>query len=264
MKKNLTAALLGLVLATSLPAQFQWEARKSISGISEGISADPLGRFYLVRNGMLIKYSGSGDSLASWSDPSKGAITRIDATDPLRTLVLQQDFNLLRFLSNRLSPLSDPIGLDQLGITDPLAIATCRQGGFWILDGTSLRLRRYDHQLTLVSETAPLNLPQTSGKNRPLLFESGSRLWLIIPGEEIRQFDAFGNPLYRLPMKVVSASPAGEEILLTYPDKLVLFSDPALPGKTLLEWPKSPLLEGCMQNHQLWIRTSGEVIILSR
>src|SRR3989339_558923 len=101
MRKFLAAGLLGLVLAISLPAQVPWEPRKSVGGVSEGISADPLGRFYIVRNGMLIKYSGSGDSLASWSDPAKGAITRIDATDPLRTMVLQQDFNLIRFLSNQ-------------------------------------------------------------------------------------------------------------------------------------------------------------------
>ncbi len=263
MRKFMAAGLFGLMLAISLPAQVSWEPRKSIGGVSEGISADPLGRFYRVSNGMLIKYSGSGDSLASWSDPSKGAITRIDATDPLKTMVLQQDFNLIRFLSNQLSPLSDPISLDELGITHPLAVASCNQGGFWILDGTSLRLLRYDHQLALVSESAPLNLPPSFEKSRLLLFESGTRLWLIIPGAEIRQFDAFGNPLRRIPVAVVSASPAGEEILLTYPDKLVLFSDPALPGKTLLEWPGAPLLGACVQNNQLWIRTAQEVIIFS-
>ena len=47
----------------------------------------------------------------------------IDTGDPMRILVYQKDFNLLRFLNNRLASLSGLIRLDDLGLTYPQYLA---------------------------------------------------------------------------------------------------------------------------------------------
>ncbi len=233
-------------------------------GASDLIAAEPTGSLYIVREGILTRFSENGDSLFTWTDPASGAITWIDVSDPLRILVYQKDFNLLRFLNNRLAPLSDPVRLDQLGIPEPMALATSRQGGFWVLDGTTLRLCRYDHQLHRQTESSPLDIQEPASRNVIRLFESSGRLWLHLPGSEIRQFDLFGNLVRRIPLKVQSISPFGDQLLLVRPGGVSLFADPFLPESPLLQWPESTLLDACLQKDCWLVRTSREVLLLRR
>lgn len=245
-------------------AQDLWDTYKMIGGAPESLTADPLGNFYLVKRGILIKYSATGDSLASWSDPSKGPITLVDATDPLRILLYHRDFNLIHFLNNRLTPLSEPVSPDAIGITQTLTVAVSNQGGFWILDGTTRRIRRYDAQLKMVSESAPLDFPVLKDPFAMRMFEAGNRLCLLIPNKEIRVFDPFGNFLKTFPLKVNAATYADNRLLLTRTGQVSLFASQEEPEQVMYVWEESALLESAFYKDYLWIRTPREVIILSR
>ena len=262
MKCRIGLLLLLLFCSANLNGQQDPSVLRSWPGTAERIAADPSGKIYLVRNGILTCFTEQGDSLYSWSDPASGRITGIDLTDPLRLLVYQKDFNLLRFLNNRLAPLAEAISLDQLDIPHPLALATSRQGGFWVLDGTTLRLRRYDHQLNLRVESSPLILPDSAGVKGIQLIESADRIWLLVTGVEIRQFDSFGNFVRRIPLKVNFISPYGEQLLLVRTDRITLLSDAFLPETPVLEWPRNTLLEAILLNDRMLLRTAREVILI--
>ncbi len=264
MKRILTTVLGVLIISLILPAQVDPEPVKSWSGASELITADLLGQVYIVKTGNLTKYSETGDSLFTWSDPGSGSITWVDASDPLRILVFYSDFNLVRFLNNRLAPLSDPIKLDNLNITHPLALASSRQGGFWILDGTTLRLRYFDYLLNLQVESAPLRFAGNQPLNGLRLIESANRLWLHIPGQEIRQYDLFANLIRRIPVTAPSVSLYGQQLLFVYPDKLTLFSDPFIPETSLTQWSGNPLLDAYLLDKRLLVRTAREVVLINR
>jgi hypothetical protein len=229
-----------------------------------GISADPLGQYYIVNSGSLIKYDSSGDSTYSWSEPQTGRITLIDTGDPMRILVYQKDFNLLRFLNNRLAPLSGTISLDDLGLTAPLALAISRQGGFWVLDGTSYRIRYIDQQMKTMAESQPLDLP--SGLDSPgyRMVETGDQVLLFIPEREIQVFDLFANPVKKIPLKAPSYTVNGNRILLVYPDRIMLWKDPVTPEETLFSRTGADIREACLFQNKLLIRTSHQVILITR
>ena len=231
---------------------------------AERISADPLGNFYIVSSGSLVRFDPEGDSAYSWSDPASGRITLADSGDPLRTLIYHKDFNMIRFLNNRLAPLSEPVRLDDLGITSPLAIAISRQGGFWVLDGSTYRIRYIDRQLKIVVESEPLNLLSGSGTPDYRLIESGDQVFLLLPGREIQVFDLFANFVKKIPVKASSFSCYGQLILLVFPDKILLRSDPVTPDVTVFLSGGADILEACMTQDKLLVRTSTRVILFRR
>jgi hypothetical protein len=264
MKRILSTGFGALIISLILPAQVDPLLVKSWPGESELITADLLGQVYIVKTGNLTKYSETGDSLFTWSDPASGSINWVDASDPLRILVFHRDFNLVRFLNNRLAPLSDPIKLDNLNITNPLALASSRQGGFWILDGTTLRLRYFDYLLNLQVESSPQSFAGTQPLSGLRLIESADRLWLHIPGQEIRQYDLFANLIRRIPVTAAAVSLYGQQLLFVYPDKLTLFSDPFVPEISLTPWSGNPLLDAYVLDKRLLVRTTREVMLINR
>jgi hypothetical protein len=231
---------------------------------SGGISVDPLGQNYIISAGSLIKYHPGGDSAYSWSDPQSGGITLIDTGDPMRILVYQKDFNLLRFLNNRLAPLSGPLRLDDLGLTAPLALAVCRRGGFWVLDGSTYRLRMIDPQLNTVVESVPLNLLSGGGSMDYRMIESADQLLLLIPGREILVFDLFANLVKKIPLRVPSFNVYGNRILLVYPDRILLWKDPVTPEEMVHAGTGDPILEACLNHDHLLVRTRDRVLLITR
>ncbi|TSA37652.1 MAG: hypothetical protein D4R64_05520 [Porphyromonadaceae bacterium] len=230
---------------------------------ADRISADPLGQYYIISAGSLVRYDSKGDSAYSWSEPQTGRITMIDTGDPMRILVYQKDFNLLRFLNNRLAPLSGPIRLDDLGLTAPLALAISRQGGFWVLDGSTFRIRHIDQQLKTVVESVPLNLPSGTDSTGFRMIESGDQILLLIPGREIQVLDLFANMIKKIPLKVPSFNVYGNRILLVFPDKIVLWKDPVSPEETLFARSGADIREAFLIQNKLLIRTSDQVILMS-
>ncbi|MFA5815891.1 MAG: hypothetical protein WC865_09765 [Bacteroidales bacterium] len=230
---------------------------------ADRISADPLGQYYIISTGSLVKYDSRGDSAYSWSEPQTGRITMIDTGDPMRILVYQKDFNLLRFLNNRLAPLSGQIRLDDLGLTAPLALAVSRQGGFWVLDGSTFRIRHIDQQLKTVVESVPLNLPSGPDSSGYRMIESGDQILLLIPGQEIQVFDLFANLIKKIPLKVPSFNVYGNRILLVYPDKIVLWKDPVTPEETVFGRSGADIREAFLIQNKLLIRTSDKVILIT-
>lgn len=231
---------------------------------ADRISADPLGQCYIVSAGILVKYDARGDSAYSWSEPQSGHITAVDTGDPMRILVYQKDFNLLRFLNNRLAQLSGPVRLDDLGLISPLALAVSHQGGFWALDGTTFRLRYFDQQLKTVLESKPLNLPSGTIAEEYRLIESGDRIFLLVPGREIQVFDLFANLIKKIPLKVPSFNIYGTRILLVYPDRIMLWKDPVTPEVNLFSRSGADIREACLIQNTLLIRTGQKVVLISR
>jgi hypothetical protein len=231
---------------------------------AEKITTDPLSQHYLVSGGTLVKYDTEGDSAYSWSDPPSGRIAMIDASDPMRILVYQKDFNLVRFLNNRLAPISSPIRLDDIGITSTLALATAHQGGFWIVDGSNRRLKLMGQQLETLLESAPLTLSVSPGTSEYKMIETGDRVFLLIPDECILEFDLFANLVRRIPIKAPSFDVAANKILLVYPEKIILWTDPVTDPVELVNLPGAGIREACLSQKHLLIRTSKKVILLKR
>ncbi len=268
---RLSICLLGLMICTIARSPSQNPSNPAVShdtlkvwNISaDRISADPLGQYYIIQAGALVRYDSKGDSAYSWSDPQGGRITFTDTGDPMRILVYQKDFNLLRFLNNRLAPMAGPYRLDDLGLVAPLALAVSLQGGFWVLDGSTYRIRYFDQQLNPGVESQPLNLPVNSGLTGYKLIESGDELYLLIPGKEIQVFDLFTNLIRKIPLQVTSLNVYGNLMLLVYPNRIALWKDPVTPEEILFRSSGMDIREACLFQNKLFIRTSGKVVLIA-
>jgi len=166
---------------------------------ASGISADRLGFIYIHTPGQLVKYSPAGDSLYSWSNPLLGNIGRICTLDPMKTLIFIADFNQILFLDKTLSPIADPVNLDDTGFTGVTAASTSKLGGYWIFQGSSRQIIRIGADNRPIARSMPVNVA-SGNPDRALLIESGDQLLLVIPGVEIHEFDLFGNFIRKTPL----------------------------------------------------------------
>lgn len=239
-----------------------WDTVKVWSSPADFIASDHLDYFYRVTGDLLIKHDAAGDSLYSWSSPASGRITRIDVSDPLRILVYHPDFNIVRFLNNRLAPLADPVKLDDAGIVNTLAICMARQGGFWVLDGSTLRLKYFDKSLDPVIESAPLTRPPGSDEIPPELTESGDKLYLNFPGREIQVFDLFGNYIKRIPIRALSINIMNNLILYVTDSGLFIRTDPMSPDMKIYSSGPGEILQACLQGNILMVRLADRVLLL--
>ncbi|MFO7617493.1 MAG: hypothetical protein R6V75_09600 [Bacteroidales bacterium] len=234
----------------------RWEGRY------DQVACDPAGNIYLARGAALVKYGPAGDSLYSWSDPESGRISRADAGDPFRILVYQPDFNRLRLLNNRLAPLSPVIHVDDLGITNPLALCSSRQGGLWILDGNSLRINYFDQHHHLISESAPCPLGEEPVTGPISLLEQADRLYLHLPGREILVFDLFGNLIRKIPLQATSLDADGQRLMLATGSRVVSWKDPVEPVATLAEIPGEAILQAVRCRSNLLVRLDNRVLLI--
>jgi hypothetical protein len=259
--------LIGLLLGGLSPAPAagaESDTLRSWQTPATAISSDPLGQFYIVRGSLVVRYDSNGDSTCSWSEASTGPVTLIDSGDPMRILIYQKDFNLLRFLNNRLAPISEAIRLDDLGISNPLAIAAAREGGFWVLDGFTMRLRHIGPQLNTVVESMPVDLPAGSAAAACRMAEAGDRIYLLLPGLEIRVFDLFANPLKRIPVKAIDFRPYGNSLLLVRPEAVTIRKDPVTEEEPVFLSPGREIRQACLLPQKLLLSTSAGVYLLSR
>ncbi len=159
---------------------------------ANGISSDRLGFIYIHTSRQLIKYSASGDSIYSWSNPLLGNLGRICTLDPLRTLVFLPDFNQIIFLDNTLSPLADPVNLDDAGFPGVTAAATSKLGGYWIFQGSSQQIIKIGADNRPITRSVPISI-SSGNADKAILIESDDKLLLVIPENEILEFDLFGS-----------------------------------------------------------------------
>ncbi len=250
-------ALAGQPLAPS-DSDTLWKS----SGQYDQMACDPNGNFYLVKGPTLIKFSPSGDSLYSWSDPESGRISRVDAQNPFRIMVYHSDFNRIRLLNNRLAPLSPPTEVDELGIPNPLALCSSRQGGIWIFDGNELTIKYFDPLYQQALTSAPCSLGTQPTRGQMSLLERADRLYLHIPDQEILVFDLFGNLIRKLSLRAASLDVFESKLVMASDNRVILWKDAVTPALTLAEMSTQPVLQSLKCRNNLLIRLADRVLLL--
>jgi len=194
------------------------EAQEPVHTFSESfemVASDPLGHFYLIREGQINKVDSLGKVLYTFSDPGKGNVSWLDASDPFRILVYFRSFNQVLFLDRTLSPLGDPVRLDNLEIFIPAGICRSSQGGFWLVDQTSGSLVHLDSELKYRVNIRLSGIEMDRDEAWFPMLEWKERLYICHPERQVFQFDLFGKHLKNIPAKVMNISSLGNSLLLT-------------------------------------------------
>ncbi len=189
----------------------QAEERYTVEGKFRIAGLDIHGNSYVVSQNTLYKYDVRGTHVFNYSDNSKGNISHINVSNPLKITVLFGDIGILTLLDNTLSPIGE-VNLHQINISDPLAVCTADDSGFWVYDASTgvFSMIGWNGQIIRQSVNAG-RLFSTPFYPRDMVMYSGHILALAENGEVI-VLDNTGNILRIIPdedQRLVSIGASG-------------------------------------------------------
>jgi hypothetical protein len=153
---------------------------------------DNLGYYYFAEGSKLIQTDSEFNSLYEFSNKSYGDISIIDVSNPFQILVFYKDFNVLLFFDNKLSPLRDPIVLDDLGLYSIDAVCSTTTGSFRVYDNQTSTVITIGNDLSIVQKGT--NLYSLAGDQKAIaLKETANFVFLQTENSWIIRMDKFGN-----------------------------------------------------------------------
>ncbi len=174
---------------------------KTIPIKAEHITTDYLGNIYISTGDELIKYDSNGEVFKKFSDKTLGNITNVDASNPLKILLFYKDFSRILLLDDMLSPNSNTIFLDKIGLEQSTLACSSHNNGIWVYNQQNFELTRLDQNLVKTIQTG--NLSQVLGVeiHPNYLTQYNNWLYLNNPETGILVFDIYGTYYKTVPIK---------------------------------------------------------------
>ena len=217
-----------MVLMTSLNS-LQAQTGHSRAGLD--------GFHYVWTDTELQKINNQAQVQWSWQKPAGGPISWIDPANPFRILVFVKQSSQVYWLNNKLILLSGPVFLPDLGITDPLAVASARDGGIWVIDAASGYLIKLDNKRQKRLE-APLKYDLNSQTGQLIqLAEWKDYLAILLPGQSLLIADLYGQVIKKIKTSAVWLDTQQEGLLLTGTDLEEVYQPDSGQLKSLIKKP---------------------------
>lgn len=255
----LSLFIIGILLAFSDAKKF-FPVHTSFIDCND-LTTDNLGNIYLSDNHKLTKLDSSGFSPKIYSDKTRGAISFVDASNPMRILVFYRDFLQIVFLDNMLAPNGDPIKLNNLGFNQVPLCCNSYRGGFWIYDQGNFELIHFTNELQIDRRSG--NILQLTGVtiNPQYLIEQNGQLYLNNKDTGVMVFDEFGTYIKTLGIKPMGSIQVGnEEIVFQKNDKIFSYGlKSLLIDSTLL--PTDAALRARVYNQRLVLMLENQLNI---
>jgi hypothetical protein len=235
--------------------QQNWKPRWTVPVKGNALEVDNLGDVYVLANQDIIKYRSNGQFYRSYSNKSLGNISRIDASNPLKTLVFYRDLSRLVFIDNTLSEQQDNVYLERFGREfASLACTSNDENGFWLFDPVAFSLTRYNQKMNVKAEV--LNINQLTGKtiNPIWMIERGNRLYLVDAKNGILLFDIFGTYLKTIPLIGITKLWVDGDLLIALNEKKEL-TQSTITGmeQKLISLPENDFADICWNAGRLYV-----------
>lgn len=197
----------------------------TIGQAQSGKQKDHLGNTYSWSPTEIKKINPNELVVFSWQNPAGGNISWVDPSDPFRIVAFSKETNTIHQLNNKLSPIGDPILLDEINQYDVIAACRAKKGGFWVLDQSKQSLINLSANLSIQSQTS-VTVPYLDDDETSIqMIEYHQNLLLLIPSHSLIIFDLFGSRINIITTEAeqLQLSPDG---LLLYSHKDTLSYDP--------------------------------------
>lgn len=235
---------------------------KCIDVKADILSTDALGNIYVITEGSLQKYSGNGSLLFTYTSLSDGPASSIDTYDPLKLLVFNAGFSMIKLLDNTLSLRKDPVQLSETGYSNASLVCTSYESGFWIFDPVSNNLIRFDNNMQISQISGNINDLTFAACSPVYMLESDNTLYVSDPTQGILLFDRYGAYLKTIPIKNIKTFQIFGKLLLYSDEKFMK----AFDLKTHEEFSMAlPIMENIIsarvENRMLVVLTSKKLCI---
>lgn len=145
----------------SLPAERTDTAFQQVLQIPGNFSrmeVDALGHIYLLEQGLLKKYTATGDSLSVYNDVRRfGNPTIMDVSNPLKTLLFFKNFTTVVVLDRMLSQRAT-LNLRKMQIFAARSACISYDNEIWVLDEQDFKLKKINENGQLLLESNDLRL----------------------------------------------------------------------------------------------------------
>ena len=158
------------------------------------IALDNLNNIYIYNKNKIDKYTSKGLKLATYSNNQLGEIDKVDASNPLKTLVLHKDQNVLEILDNTLSTeRNTTLDLTNANLYNTSAFTySAIDNGIWFYDQEIFQIIKIDINLNRNYQSGNLlQLLDLDSLHVIDLKEYKNKLYLITPSS-VLIFDNFG------------------------------------------------------------------------
>lgn len=167
------------------------------------ISQDRSGSIYILdaaRN--LLRLDALGRPLDTFSPPTRGRISHIEAWNPMKILLFYEDRQEVLLLDRFLRPISSTAlrDLQYEGIARAATLSA--DDGFWLFDETTLTLAKLDLRLRQKIIETPLNLILDKARfDVRQIREYQNMVYMLDYNSGIYVFDSLGNYKRSIPFK---------------------------------------------------------------
>lgn len=210
-----------LLLITALCCSFSADqSRLRIRAHHNFHTVDNLGNIYTVNEDELVKYLPGGKFFARYSNLRLGAITTVDATNPLKLLVYYRDFQQIVFLDNQLSQNSSQVSLEALGYEQADLVCAGANNSFWVYNRQNNELIRFDENSRKIAATGNLKQVLQANLTPAFMREHNGYLFLNCPETGIYVFDMFGAFSKVITLKGLASFQLAEDIIYYQKDSL--------------------------------------------
>lgn len=189
MKKFIFFTFLLFYLARIF-AQLEIVAETEVS--ADFFTIDKFGNFYFVKGDKIIKTDKNFDTIAEFSDKSKGNIGSIDALDPFRLMIFYPQFNSIVFLDKVFNQLRSTIFLDDIEYFSVAAVCSSNFGSFRIFNNNCNCIQLIDNNLRILQRSSSLNFLSFNVKITKIL-EINDHVLAFDDTGNIYIFDIFGT-----------------------------------------------------------------------
>jgi hypothetical protein len=198
--KKRSCFILALLFLSVFTIQAQeYQPIKSIQANGAMIATDYLSNLYVITNYRLTLYDENGSPQKVFEDFSKGRISSIDVSDPMKILVYYQDYMHLKVLDKTLSEIGS-YDLNQFGFYSINALAHSRDDNFWIYDNVAFRLKKVDASGKELYSSENFNLLFKEQVQVSMMLDYENFVYLLDSKNGIYVFDRFGTYKQRIPI----------------------------------------------------------------
>jgi hypothetical protein len=233
--------ILYFLVAFAAPGFSQLKPVSEIDVKGDAYTSDYLGNIYVAAGAVLTRYDLAGRFTGSFRSGLPGNINQIDASNPLQLLLFYKEFNRLIIVDRNLVQASQPISLNDLGVSNAEAVCFSARGGLWVLDWYSRRVLYYDHDFRLITQ-----IPLVSGlireEDTPLhMTETNGYLYISFAASGLWRFDRTGSyQNYQELIQMSSFQVLSSGILFTDGRNVVVY-DPLLRKRDVLVSPEQAM-----------------------
>ncbi len=216
-------------------------------------TTDKAGSIYIAKNNNSIyRYSANGDSTGYCNNIRRGKVSQIDATNPMRVLVYNADYENIDVL-DRMLTIKNSIDLRKLRVQDCPAISYSADGDTWIYNNFTAELMKITDELKITYTS--FNFLQQFGTNvQPSqLVEQDKYLFLVDSLNGIYKFDRFGTFILLYPFYCNELQFIDNKLIYYSKGKLHLYNTITIKEKEIDLPDSSNILNARIERERIYV-----------